>query len=322
VDVAINPVLGLQATARSLTYHLQLAADSTFTEPVYDQAGITNTSLMITGLSYSTRYYWRVNAENEFGTSPWSKVFQFTTKGTDPWAIKEPMPTPRSDLAAGVVNNKIYCIGGARWRLGTGESEYLTTVEEYDPITDLWVKKAGMRVKRAGLAAGVVNNKIYCIGGRNEQGELATVEEYDPVNDRWSPKKGMPTPRAYLAAGVVNSKIYCIGGGMVEEYDPVNDRWSTKASFPDPHRFHPVIGVVDNRIYCLWGEVWMYEVDADTWVRKYYFAPGPNNPAVGTVDNRIYVIGGWAGLAGGSIDIVYEYDPALDSTGSFRRKER
>ena len=282
VDVAINPVLGLQATARSLTYHLQLAADSTFTEPVYDQAGITNTSLMITGLSYSTRYYWRVNAENEFGTSPWSKVFQFTTKGTDPWAIKEPMPTPRSDLAAGVVNNKIYCIGGARWRLGTGESEYLTTVEEYDPITDLWVKKAGMRVKRAGLAAGVVNNKIYCIGGRNEQGELATVEEYDPVNDRWS----------------------------------------TKASFPDPHRFHPVIGVVDNRIYCLWGEVWMYEVDADTWVRKYYFAPGPNNPAVGTVDNRIYVIGGWAGLAGGSIDIVYEYDPALDSTGSFRRKER
>jgi len=38
-----------------------------------------------------------------------------------------------------------------------------------------------MPTARKSLAIGVVNNKIYCIGGQNNSGNpIATNEEYDP----------------------------------------------------------------------------------------------------------------------------------------------
>jgi len=34
----------------------------------------------VTGLAKNTRYYWRVNASNAYGTSAWSSGRYFTTK--------------------------------------------------------------------------------------------------------------------------------------------------------------------------------------------------------------------------------------------------
>jgi len=45
------------------------------------------------------------------------------------WATKTSMPTARYGLAIGVVNNKIYAIGGYN-------GAYLSTNEEYDPATN------------------------------------------------------------------------------------------------------------------------------------------------------------------------------------------
>ena len=55
------------------------------------------------------------------------------TKGTD-------MPTARCGLSNAVVNGKIYVIGG-----GSGKEFQRgapTRIEEYDPETDTWTKKA------------------------------------------------------------------------------------------------------------------------------------------------------------------------------------
>ena len=49
-----------------------------------------------------------------------------------PWTTKAPMPTARLWLSGEVVGGKIYAIGGAT---AVG-SPTLTTVEEYDPITN------------------------------------------------------------------------------------------------------------------------------------------------------------------------------------------
>jgi N-acetylneuraminic acid mutarotase len=130
------------------------------------------------------------------------------------------MPTGRRQLAVGVVNNKIYAIGG------TGGE---TKVEEYDPATNTWTTKASMPTARYGLAIGVVNNNIYTIGGYGSSGALTTVEEYSPATDQWMTKVSMPTARHDPAIGVINNKIYVIGGSpdndasfltTVEEYDP------------------------------------------------------------------------------------------------------
>ena len=139
------------------------------------------------------------------------------------WTTKAPMPTGRSELAVGAVNNKIYAIGGC-----CSGGNALTTVEEYDPATNQWTTKAPMPTGRSGLAVGVVNNKIYAIGGAaGLTGNLTTVEEYDPATNQWTMKAEMPTGRWGLAVGVVNNKIYAIGGGgltTVEEYDPAKDQ--------------------------------------------------------------------------------------------------
>ena len=137
------------------------------------------------------------------------------------------MSTPREGLSTGVVNGKIYAVGG----VGRGLSR-ISTVEEYNPVTDIWTKKANpIPTRRQYLSASVVNGKIYAIGGGAPG--LSTVEMYDPTTDRWLRKADMPTARTLFPASAVNGYIYAIGGGRsfgagglpslvlptVEEYD-------------------------------------------------------------------------------------------------------
>ena len=77
--VSTSPTLNWNASAGALSYRLQVSVDSSFTSPVVDQSGITDTSHAVTGLAYITPYYWRVSAMNAGGTSAWSSVWSFTT---------------------------------------------------------------------------------------------------------------------------------------------------------------------------------------------------------------------------------------------------
>ncbi len=63
----------------STGYNLEVSLNPYFTQLVTNQDNLTNTSFEISGLNYSTSYYWRVRAYNEGGASPWSAVFSFTT---------------------------------------------------------------------------------------------------------------------------------------------------------------------------------------------------------------------------------------------------
>ncbi len=66
------------------TYELQVSGpgDNTFSTTTYDNATLTGTSQTVSGLSYATTYYWRVQGQNS-GNSPastgWSTVNSFTT---------------------------------------------------------------------------------------------------------------------------------------------------------------------------------------------------------------------------------------------------
>ena len=241
----------------------------------------------------------------------------------DTWTRKADMPTARQWFSASVVNGKIYAIGGtlSGGTLG-GLSQLTPIVEEYDPATDTWTRKADTPTARAALATTVVNGKIYAIGGWNSGNpNLSTVEEYDPETDTWTTKTDMPTGRAFLSAAAVNGKIYAIGGystilSTVEEYDPLTDTWTKRADAPTPIFFFDS-GVVDGIIYVIGGQmepnagplstVYAYDPLTDTWTRKADMPTAGALLATSVVNGKIYAIGGEERSA------VEEYDPSTDT---------
>ena len=99
---------------------------------------------------------------------------------TNTWKMIAPMSMKRCFLSAIVFNGKIYVIGGLSSL--TDRSTNLSSVEEYDPVTNIWRKMTFMPTARHGLATAVLNNKIHAIGGYN--GEfLKVVEEFQPPQD-------------------------------------------------------------------------------------------------------------------------------------------
>ncbi len=62
-----------------LSYRIQLSTDSTFVSTSFVDTTVADTFLAVSGLSAQTKYYWRVNATDTSGASPWSTVWNFTT---------------------------------------------------------------------------------------------------------------------------------------------------------------------------------------------------------------------------------------------------
>ena len=185
---------------------------------------------------------------------------------TDKWMSKsDAIATGNFSLSTGsssicAMNGKIYVFGGV-----SSDGKILSTVEEYDPATNTWTKKADMPTPRYVFSTSAVDGKIYAIGGMGGTNSindvdvkiLSTVEEYDPAADTWTKKADAPMARVMFSTSVVNGKIYTIGGmdsllllgaseerdlenvttgtfvkGIVEEYDPKVDKWQELCSRP------------------------------------------------------------------------------------------
>jgi len=131
---------------------------------------------------------------------------------TDTWTRKPDMPTPRHSFSVSEINGKFYLIGGKTGSKIVG-GPCLSLVEEYDPATETWTKKANMPTARARLCTCALNGKIYAIGGMVE-GKVMTsvVEAYDPSTDAWSKEAEIPVGRCSMSVDVVDGKIYVIGG--------------------------------------------------------------------------------------------------------------
>lgn len=161
----------------------------------------------------------------------------------DSWVEKASMPTARAFLGVAVVDGKIYAIGGDSGadigNLGNpfGRSNnVVNATEEYDPVSDTWVRRNPMPTARAGLAVAVFQNEIYCIGGWTQDSSSTGINEvYNPATDSWTTKTSMPVANARLVANVVNGKIYVLpifSTSDFEVYDPQTDSWSSKTPPP------------------------------------------------------------------------------------------
>lgn len=61
------------------TYNIKISKKADMSELIYEQTAIPDTLHNVSGLLFNTKYYWQISSSNEFGTSEWSDVWDFTT---------------------------------------------------------------------------------------------------------------------------------------------------------------------------------------------------------------------------------------------------
>ena len=244
------------------------------------------------------------------------------------WVKKADMPIAVGNNSLAAVNGKIYVIGGRDRAFDLGLKPF-SSLYEYDPKTDTFLRKADMISPRSDFATSVVDGKIYAISGWSDGDFTNAVEIYDPVTDKWEKKADIPTKRAESAISQVNGKIYVMGGHnqhsgaclpIVEEYDPKTDIWTRKNDMPTARSFATSC-VVNNKIYVFGGvidlvtnflsPVGIYDPSTDTWTK------GSDMPTprilLGSciVNGMIYVMGG-SDKNYNTTSALEIYDPAND----------
>ena len=213
------------------------------------------------------------------GWAPVDNAWEFDP-AADTWRALPPLPSKRGSALAFEVGGRFYVIGGAATHpgstlvaiSGTGPGRSVATNEMYDPKTNRWETRQTMPTARNHAFGGVVNGKIYVIGGRIGHSFITVtsntdiVEEYDPAVDSWGALKArMPTPRSGGGWATFGGKIYVAGGEVatpemvgayraVEAYTPATNSWEKLPSMPMPR--HGVAGaVIGNRFHLVGGGI-------------------------------------------------------------------
>ncbi|XP_055357218.1 kelch-like protein 3 [Paramacrobiotus metropolitanus] len=180
-----------------------------------------------------------------------------------------------------MLNGRLYAAGG--YELEDSTFELLSSVEAYDPESDVWSEVAALPRRLASFAIVACDGRLYVFGGEDGEEACGSTFYYDPAANAWDTLADMPTGRAGCVACVAPSGlIYVVGGNgemgrCVEVYDRVANQWQKKGDLVRP-RSNPGCVCLDGRLYVLGGyavvgeeeeqhdSIEVYDEDADRWL--------------------------------------------------------
>jgi hypothetical protein len=117
--VSVNPTLSWNMTENAISYNVQLARDNNFTDLVAEASNITTTNFQVYGLTYNTKYFWRILAKNQSSDSEWSETWTFLTQLQKPLLIS---PLNNAIINSGIVQLEWEHVSGAtNYRLNVSE---------------------------------------------------------------------------------------------------------------------------------------------------------------------------------------------------------
>ncbi|MBK9250264.1 MAG: fibronectin type III domain-containing protein [Ignavibacteria bacterium] len=127
VNVLTAPTLTWQTAACADNYRLQVSTSPTFAGTIFNQI-IVGTSQNITGLGFSTTYYWRVNSNKDAMTSSWSPVYTFTT-------VAPPPTVPTHQIPANGAIGIATMYSSVQWNASPGATLYRVQVSTDNTFT-------------------------------------------------------------------------------------------------------------------------------------------------------------------------------------------
>ena len=179
---------------------------------------------------------------------------------TEQWSPVAPMNIAKFGHGVGVVDNKMYTVGGTGAH-HPGLSDTRRCVECYDPSTGQWSAVADMSTTRCGCGVDVVDGKLYAVGGASDDGHIvSSVECFDISTGQWSTVAAMSTERCGVGVAALDGKLYAVGGidgndtilRSAESFDPVTGQWSSLAPMGTARCEHSV-AVSDGKLYAVGG---------------------------------------------------------------------
>jgi len=145
----------------------------------------------------------------------------------------------------------LYVLGGMKQE----ENKCLSTVQRYNPDTNLWQETSSLSSARLSVCAVATGSHLYAIGGQSDVGRVNTVERFDPKEKAWCLATPTLENRVGASGAVVNEKVFVFGGlrsenyphsSFCEMYDPVTDMWSNILNTVTPRGFVSAVSFKGN----------------------------------------------------------------------------
>ena len=149
----------------------------------------------------------------------------------------------------------LYVVGG----LDQKENKRLSTVQRYNPDTNLWQAVSSLSSPRSGVCAVATGSHLYAIGGNSGAGPVNIVERFDPKEKAWCLVASTLEHRAGACGAAVSEKLFVFGGFSTEDYshsifceiyDPVTDMWSNIANTVTPRVYASVVSYKGDIFVC------------------------------------------------------------------------
>ena len=195
----------------------------------------------------------------------------------------------------------LYAVGGKE------SSESITrSVETYNFLKDTWKEAAGMIVRRQQLGVGVLDGKVYAVGGSDGSLRLSSVECFDPSTSFWSFVAPMSTCRSGVGVGILGGAMYAAGGydgrsclNTVERFDLDKNLWCPVAQMSTRRSF-PGVAVFNGKLYIFGGNdgtsflnvVECYDPHINRWSTLTPLSKPRAGIGVAILGQQIFVAGG------------------------------
>lgn len=233
-------------------------------------------------------------------------------------------------------NDSIYILGGI---LPAGSnSEYVTSVDVYDPASDTWIEGVTEIPYPMGCPnACLIGSKIYILGGLLYTDAAPTIIDsvfiYDIPSGTWERGKSMPGSLPVLSIDTLGGKIYIAGGttggwsivNNLYVYDPGLDEWIEKAPMNITRRGAGTKSC-HGKLYAFGGysggswtvvkSIEAYDPETDQWTLLHDANLPRALMAMSMFHDQFFFFGGINGYAGTTYyyaDFISRYDPEGDS---------